>query len=71
MIELNKEKILTGTPVKALHAKFEELKQDYTKYNAIEYESFYSEMALTDLLDGSEYIFTEPMRGCSFYKDLM
>ena len=71
MIELNKEKILTGTPVKALHAKFETLKQDYTKYNAIEYESFYSEMALTDLLDGSEYIFTEPMRGCSFYKDLM
>ena len=34
-------------------------------------KAFTAKMALTDLLDGSEYIFTEPMRGCSFYKDLM
>lgn len=71
MIEFDKEKIFNGSPVKALRNQFEELKQDYTKANAIRYSQVYSEMTLTDILDGSEYIFTEPMRGCAFYKDLM
>ena len=71
MIEFDKEKIFNGSPVKMLRNKFEELKQDYTKANAIRYSQVYSEMALTDILDCSEYIFTEPMRGCAFYKDLM
>lgn len=71
MIEFDKEKIFNGSPVKALRNQFEELKQDYTKANAIRYSQVYSEMALTDILDGSEYIFTEPMRGCAFYTDLM
>ena len=71
MIEFDKEKIFNGSPVKMLRNKFEELKQDYTKANAIRYAQVYSEMALTDILDCSEYIFTEPMRGCAFYKDLM
>lgn len=71
MIEFDKEKIFNGSPVKMLRNKFEELKQDYTKANAIRYAQVYSEMTLTDILDCSEYIFTEPMRGCAFYKDLM
>lgn len=71
MIEFDKEKIFNGSPIKMLRNKFEELKQDYTKANAIRYAQVYSEMALTDILDCSEYIFTEPMRGCAFYKDLM
>lgn len=71
MIEFDKEKIFNGSPVKSLRNKFEELKQDYTKANAIRYMAEYSQMPLTDILDCSEYIFTEPMRGCAFYKDLM
>lgn len=71
MLELNKDRILNSSPQKVLIREFENLKNDYTKMNALKYKELYENASLSFILENSRYIFAEPMKGYEFYKDVM
>ena len=71
MPELNIDKILNGNPQKVLIREYENLKNDYTKMNALKYKTLYESQSLSFILENSNYIFGEPIKGCEFYKNIM
>lgn len=67
----NTEKILSGTDHKILVREFNNLKEDYTRLNAIKYSHLYENKNLSEILNDSEYIFPESYKGYKFYKNIM
>lgn len=71
MPELNKDRIFNESPKKVLIREFTNLKNDYTKMNALKYKSFYENESLSFILENSRYIFSEPIKGYEFYKNVI
>jgi len=71
MFEINKNRVLNESPKKVLIREYNNLKNDYTKRNAFSYKSLYENASLSFILENSQYIFTEPMKGCDFYKNVI
>ena len=69
--ELNKDRIFNESPKKVLIREFTNLKNDYTKLNALKYKSFYENESLSFILENSRYIFSEPIKGYEFYKKVI
>ena len=69
--ELNKDRIFNESPKKVLIREFTNLKNDYTKLNALKYKSFYENESLSFILENSRYIFSEPIKGYEFYKNVI
>lgn len=69
--ELNKDRIFNESPKKVLIREFNNLKNDYTKMNALKYKSFYENESLSFILENSRYIFSEPIKGYDFYKSVI
>lgn len=65
------EKIINYTPAKRIHNQYESLKANYTKEAAKEYLTSYSKEKLSDILENSRYIFSEPYYGLDFYKSIV
>lgn len=65
------EKIINYSPAKRIHNGYESLKANYTKEAALNYKSIYTKEKLSDILESSRYIFTEPYYGLDFYKSLV
>ena len=71
MANLDTNKILNESKPKVLIREFNNLKNDYTKMNAVKYKSFYENEDLSFILANSRYIFSEPIKGLDFYKDVI
>lgn len=71
MLEFNKDRIFNESSTKVLMREFNNLKEDYSKINALKYKELYENESLSFILEHSRYIFAEPMKGCEFYKNLM
>lgn len=71
MSDFNYDKILTGSPVKRLIVGYNNLKENFNESSAKEYSNLYKDKPLSFILENSEYIFTEPYYGKSFYEDVM
>lgn len=67
----NTDKILSGTDHKILVREFNNLKENYTKVNAIKYSELYENKNLSEILNDSEYIFPESYKGYKFYRNIM
>jgi hypothetical protein len=63
--------ILTGTPTKRITLGYQNMKETYNETSAEEFFNIYSKESLSDILDNSEYIFTECYKGLDFYKDIV
>lgn len=71
MPRFDKERIFNESPKKVLIREYENLKNDYSKLNAIKYKALYENASLSFILENSDYIYSEPIRGCEFYKNIM
>ena len=71
MPRLDKDRIFNESPKKVLIREYENLKNDYSKLNAIKYKELYENASLSFILENSDYIYSEPIRGCEFYKNIM
>lgn len=71
MPELNKDRILNGSAKKVLIREYTALKNDYTKLGALKYKELYESAPLSFILENSRYIFSEPIKGYDFYKNIM
>lgn len=70
-MDINKEEILRGTPHKILMRKYQELKENFSRVEALEYFLIYENQPLSFILSHSRYIFSEPIRGTDFYCKLI
>lgn len=71
MPELNKDRIFNESSKKVLIREFNALKSDYSKLNAIKYFSLYENESLSFIIENSRYIFSEPIKGLGFYKEMV
>lgn len=71
MFEIDKNRVLNESPKKVLIREYNNLINDYTKRNAFSYKLLYENASLSFILENSQYIFTEPMKGCDFYKNVI
>lgn len=71
MPELNKDRIFNGSDKKVLIREYTSLKKDYSKLGAMKYKELYENASLSFILENSRYIFSEPIKGCEFYKNIM
>ena len=71
MPNFDKNRIFNESPKKVLRREYENLKQDFSKLNAMKYKQFYESASLSFILENSEIIFAEPYKGLEFYKTLM
>ena len=71
MPNFDTNRIFNESPSKVIRREFENLKQDYSKLNAIKYKSFYENASLSTILENSRFIFAEPYKGVEFYHQLM
>lgn len=71
MFDIDKDKVFYMSKKKVLIREFNNLKSDYSKYNVLKYKSLYVNASLSFILENSQYIFTEPMMGCEFYKNVI
>ena len=65
------DRIFNESPKKVLIREYQNLKNDYTKRNAISYKMLYENKPLSFILENSRYIFSEPMKGYDFYKSFI
>lgn len=68
---VNKERILNGNPKKKLMIAFENLKENYTKENALAYMNTYKNKPLSFILENARMIYAEPYYGYQFYKNII
>ena len=68
---VNKERILNGNPKKKLTIAFENLKENYTKENALAYMDTYKNKPLSFILENARMIYAEPYYGYQFYKNII
>lgn len=68
---VNKERILNGNPKKKLMIAFENLKENYTKENALAYMDTYKNKPLSFILENARMIYAEPYYGYQFYKNIV
>ena len=68
---VNKERILNGNPKKKLMIAFENLKENYTKENALAYMDTYKNKPLSFILENARMIYAEPYYGYQFYKNII
>ena len=71
MASLDVNKILNESKPKVLIREFNNLKEDYTRINAVKYKGLYENEDLSFILDYSRFIFSEPMKGFAFYKNII
>ena len=71
MSKIDVNKVINGTPKKVLLNAFENLKTDYNESSASEYMSLYSNQPLSFIIENSEYIFSEPYCGLTFYESIV
>ena len=71
MPELNKDRIFNGSDKKVLIREYTSLKKDYSKLGALKYKELYENASLSFILENSRYIFSEPIKGYEFYKNVM
>ena len=71
MLKLDKNRILNESKEKSLIREFENLKNDYSTFGALQYMNLYENESLDFILDQSRYIFAEPVKGYDFYKSII
>lgn len=71
MPDLDKARIIQGTPKKVIKLAHEKMKSNYTVESAKEFESVYKKYDLPVILESSRYIFSEPGFGLPYYKEIM
>ena len=71
MPELNKDRIFNESPTKVLIREYNSLKNDYSRLNALKYKEYYENEPLSFVIENSRYIFSEPIAGLGFYKNIM
>ena len=71
MPELDKDRIFNESPTKVLIREYTSLKNDYSRLNALKYKEFYENEPLSFIIENSRYIFSEPISGLGFYKNIM
>jgi hypothetical protein len=68
MPDFNKDRIFNESSQKVLIREYQRLKEDYSKLNAMKYFTLYENSPLSFILENSRYIFSEPIKGLTFYK---
>jgi hypothetical protein len=68
---VDKERILNGNPKKKLIIAFRNLKENYTKENALAYMDTYKDQPLSFILENARMIYSEPYYGYDFYKNIV
>lgn len=71
MLNFDKDKIFNKSPQKVLIREYENLKKNYSKMNALKYKELYENASLSFILENSRYIFSEPLKGLDFYKNVI
>lgn len=70
-MEINKEKILSGTPQKRFNIARNELMEEYTESNAKDFSFTYVTKPMSFILANSRNIFSESYYGLPFYKEFI
>lgn len=70
-MNIDVNKIINGTPYKRILNGYNSMKENYTQESAKAFYDIYSKENLSDILENSRMIFSEPYLGLDFYKDIV
>lgn len=65
------EKIINGTPIKRFLNAYQTMKDNYNNDTAEDFYTSYASLPTCTVLENSRYIFSEPIYGYKFYKELI
>ena len=70
-MSIDVNRIINGTPYKRILNGYETMKSNYNTESAKAYYAIYSKENLSDILENSKLIFSEPYNGLDFYKSIV
>lgn len=70
-MNIDVNKIINGTPYKKILNGYNTMKENYTQESAKAFQDIYSKEKLSDILENSRMIFSEPYLGLDFYKSIV